>query len=101
MGCNWVITSNGLVSAACTMFPTSTSLRSDAAADGRRDVRVHQVQLRIVDRCLVGPNRSLQLIRGGPLRIHLLARHCSRIIQQTLEALIIQARVLQLGLVTE
>src|SRR4029077_16511049 len=64
--------------------------QSDAAADRRGDVRVEQIQLRVVDCCLVGAGRSFQLVGGGLLGIYLLLRHRTRLIQQTLEALVIQ-----------
>ena len=51
--------------------------------------------------CLVGADGPFQLVGGGLLRVHLLLRHRSRIIQQTLEALVVQLRVLQLGLIAE
>ncbi len=64
-------------------------------------MRVDQIQLRIVDCCLVGADRSVQLVGGGLLGIYLLLRHRSGFIQQTLEALVIQSRVFKLGLVAE
>ncbi len=48
--------------------------QSDPAAEGCSNVTVRQVQLRVVDLSLIRANRSLQLIRGCPLRVHLLLR---------------------------
>ena len=83
------------------MLPDIHQPQSDAAVDGRSDVRVDQVQLRIVDLRLIRSHRSFQLIRRRLLGVHLLPRHCSRLVKQALEALVIQLRVFQLGLVAE
>ena len=63
--------------------------------------RVDEIQLRIVDRGLVGADRPFQLVGGGLLGVHLLLRHRAGIIQQTLEALVIQSRIFELRLVAE
>ena len=64
-------------------------------------MRVDKIQLRVVDRCLVGADGPFQLIGGGLLGVHLLLRHRSGIIQQTLEALVVQSRIFELRLVAE
>ncbi len=65
------------------MLPASTCRSPMRPLIGAVMWRVHQVQFRVVDRGLVGADRAFQLVHGGLLRIHLLLRHCARIIQQS------------------
>ena len=62
---------------------------------------VGEIQLGVVDLGLIRANRSLQLIRGGLLSIHLLLRNRTGFIQQTLEARVVELSVLQLRLVAK
>ncbi len=62
-------------------------------------MRVDEIQLRIVDGCLVGADSPFQLVCRSLLGVHLLLRHRSGIVQQTFEALVVQSRIFKLRLI--
>ena len=51
--------------------------QADAPVDGRRDVRIVDIQFRVINLGLIGSDRSLQLIGKRTLRVVLLLRNDS------------------------
>ena len=77
------------------MLPGSTCRSPIRPADRRRNVAVDKIQLGVIDRRLIGADRSFQLVDRGLLRIHLLLRHRAGILQQPLVALVVQLGIAQ------
>ena len=75
--------------------------QANPSRDRRRDVAIDEIQLGAVDGRLIVPDGSLELVDRGLLRIHLLLRHGSGTLQQSLEALVVQLGIAQGGLIPE
>ena len=77
IGCSCAMTTMPLASDACTMLPGSTWRRPTRPLIGARDARVRELQLRVVDRALVGLERAFVLAHQRLLRVDLLLARSS------------------------
>ena len=70
----------------------------DPAADRRSDVRINELQLGVINLCLVGFDRAFELTHLRLLGVELLARNYA-FFEQQLVALVVDLNVLELGLI--
>src|SRR5579862_437672 len=74
--------------------------QSDSPVEWSCDVAVNDLQLRVVDLCLIGAHGALKLVRQRLLGVDLLLRDAPRRNQSCISVQV-QLRVTQLGLVTK